>query len=68
MFDYVRGPNPDKITAAIKASGLKQSEIAKRLNITQQAVSMWVNQVRRPAPGHVVALADLFGIDMWDLM
>src|SRR5438270_636065 len=47
----------DRIKAAIKLAGLTQSELAKRLSISQAAVSAWSKGTKMPTPENIEAMA-----------
>lgn len=45
-----------------KAKGLTQSEIAQKVNVSDQAVSKWENDINMPDIGLFVALSDILGV------
>jgi tellurite methyltransferase len=47
---------------------MTQYEIAKRLGISEQAVSKWYNGKSLPSPVNLVALAKLLGRDIESLL
>ena len=57
--DYIRGHS--------KALGLKQTDIAKSLGVTKQAVSKWFNGQATPDKGLLPGLAKTLKIDMTEL-
>jgi len=48
--------------------GWTQGELARRLNVTHQAVSKWENAVALPDISTLLALSQLFGVSMEDLL
>ncbi len=50
------------------AAGLTQDELAEKLFVTRQAVSGWENHKTRPDIETLEKLADLFGMDMMELL
>ena len=45
-----------------KERNLSQEEVAKQMDISRQAVTRWENGRTLPSSGHVIKLADLFGV------
>ncbi len=58
----------ERIRSLREAKGLTQVELAKKLSVTKQAVSNWENDNIQPSVEMVVALADLFGVTVDDLL
>jgi len=51
-----------------KQNGLSQEDLAKKLNVTRQAISNWERNKTEPDVQALTQLASLFGIDMNSLM
>ena len=51
-----------KLKTLRKESGMTQSELAQRLNITKAVVSYYENQERTPSPDVLIRLADVFNV------
>ena len=51
-----------------KEVGLSQEALAKQLGITNKAISKWENGDAKPALAQLVKLADLFGVDLQQLV
>ena len=49
----------ESIKAARKRVGLSQAELAKRMNVTQAAVSHWEQGITMPTPRQIPILADV---------
>ena len=47
---------------------MTQYEIAKRLKVSEQAVSKWYSGKSLPSPVHLLALAHLLGTDVESLL
>lgn len=50
------------------AAGLSQEKLAERLNVSRQAVSKWERAESLPDIGNIVALADLYGVTVDELL
>jgi transcriptional regulator with XRE-family HTH domain len=64
------GPgDPDKIAAAIRASGLSYRALARRMGgISDTSVSNYANGLRKPAAGNLARLAQALGVDVRSLL
>lgn len=51
-----------------KINGLSQQELADQLHITRQSVSKWENGTALPSFSNVIAISDLFGISLDELI
>ena len=51
-----------------KDLGLSQQYIAKKLHISQGAVSQWEKGITKPPAEHLPILADIFGISVDELL
>lgn len=51
-----------KLKTLRKKSGMTQTDLARRLNITKSVVSYYENQERVPSPDVLVRLADIFNV------
>lgn len=57
----------DTIKSLRKKKGLSQAQIARKLGITQGAVSQWENGLTEPAVDQLIALAKIFDVTLYDL-
>lgn len=57
----------EKIKAARKKKGLKQEELAERLNISYQNIGQWENGVRTPKLQTLQKIASALDISMLEL-
>lgn len=57
-----------KLAEAIKQSGLTQTELARRLCITQQAVSHYIKGERMPALDTFANLCAILNVDPNDIL
>ncbi len=53
-----------KLKAVIYSAGLRQKDIAERLNVTEGTVSRWVSEKRTPRIKDAKALADLLNMTL----
>lgn len=51
-----------------KEKNLSQDELAEKLNVTRQSVSLWENDQTQPSLENIVALAKLFGVTTDELL
>lgn len=51
----------------VKASGLKQSYLARKCGVSVVAVSQWVNGKAKPNPQHLERLSELLKVPVQDL-
>ena len=58
----------EQIRALRKEHGYSQEQMARKLHITQGAISQWENGLTVPAADQLVALADAFGISVDQLL
>ena len=58
----------DRIRELRKTHGYSQQQIALKMHITQGAVSQWETGNTEPAADQLIALADIFGIKVDDLL
>ena len=58
----------DRIRALRKEHGYSQEQMARKLHLTQGAISQWENGLTVPAADQLIALADVFGITVDDLL
>jgi transcriptional regulator with XRE-family HTH domain len=58
----------DRIRALRKEHGYSQEQMARKLHLTQGAISQWENGLTVPAADQLMALADVFGITVDDLL
>lgn len=58
----------NKISTAIKNSGLTQSAIAKNIGVCQQAVSHYIKGDKMPALDTLANLCDLLDLDANDML
>ena len=57
-----------RIRALRKEHGYSQEQMARKLHLTQGAISQWENGLTVPAADQLIALADVFGITVDDLL
>lgn len=57
----------DTIKSLRKKKGLSQAQIAIKLGITQGAVSQWEHGLTEPASDQLLALAQIFGVSVYEL-
>lgn len=53
-----------RLAEALKPKVMSQSDLAKKLNVSPQAVSGWVSGKSKPSPELMARLEDLLGIPM----
>lgn len=58
----------ERIRALRKEHGYSQEQMARKLHLTQGAISQWENGLTVPAADQLMALADVFGITVDDLL
>ena len=58
----------DNIRKYRKANNLSQDELAEKLNVTRQSISLWENGQTQPSLEYIVALAKMFGVSTDDLL
>lgn len=58
----------EKITAARKAQGWSQEYLGWKLDVSTQAVSKWESGKNEPDKDHLVALSELLGLSLEDLL
>lgn len=49
-------------------NGLSQERLAELLNISRQAIAKWENNLTKPTPDNLYALADIFNISVKELL
>ena len=54
----------ERITALRKEKSISQSELAKRLNVSRQAVSKWEQGVSSPDTERLIQLAEILGTEV----
>lgn len=57
-----------KIKAILKQRNMTQSELAKRLNVSQVALSQWVTGKTKPRTYNVADISNVLGISLEDLI
>ncbi len=60
--------NTQRVTQAMDAAGLNQTALAKKLDVTKEAVSQWLKQVAFPRPDKLLKLAKLLNLDFNELV
>ena len=58
----------EKLTQARKTAGLTQADVAAKLNVSRQAVSRWESGQSKPSTEKLLALGDLYGISLDQLL
>lgn len=57
----------ERILKYRKKAGISQEELADKLNVTRQSISLWETDQTLPSLDNLIALADIFGISMDEL-
>jgi transcriptional regulator with XRE-family HTH domain len=57
-----------KISAAIRASGKTQREIARAAGVSEVSISHYATGYRKPSPGNLVRLARALSVSVRDLL
>lgn len=57
----------DKIKKLRETKGMTQSDLAKKLNISDKTVSSWENGTRLPRMGMVESISEILGVSKSDL-
>ena len=58
----------ERLRALRKEHGYSQEQMARKLHLTQGAISQWENGLTVPAADQLIALADVFGITVDELL
>lgn len=58
----------DNIRKYRKLNNMSQDDLAEKLNVTRQSVSLWENGQTQPSLENIVALAKLFGVSTDELL
>ena len=58
----------DNIRKYRKASNMSQDELAEKLDVTRQSISLWENGQTQPSLDNIMTLAKLFGVTTDDLL
>ena len=58
----------ERIKEMRKTCGYSQQQIARKLHITQGAISQWEQGLTSPAADQLISLADIFGITVDELL
>lgn len=58
----------EKLMKLRRKAGLSQEQLADRLGVTRQSVSKWESGTAMPELGKLIALADLFGVTLDELV
>ena len=58
----------ERIRALRKEHGYSQEQMARKLHLTQGAISQWENGLTVPAADQLITLADVFGITVDELL
>ena len=58
----------EKIRVLRKKAGYSQEQMARKLHLTQGAISQWENGLTVPAADQLASLASIFGISVDDLL
>ena len=53
---------------ARKQSGLSQKQVAEKLGVYQSNVSDWENDISRPEYENLIALAEIYGVTLYDIL
>jgi transcriptional regulator with XRE-family HTH domain len=58
----------DKLKSIMKEGKITQSELAKHLNVKQQTVSQYVNDITQPDINTLIKIADFFDMTIDELV
>ena len=58
----------EKLYTLRKASGMTQTELAEKLDVSRQAVSRWEMGTAKPEVDTLIAISDLFGVTLDSLL
>lgn len=58
----------NRLAARRRAAGLSQEALAEKLGVTRQAVSKWERSESSPDTDNLIALANLYGVSLDDLL
>ncbi len=58
----------EKMRKLRKANGLTQKELAEKLYVTPSTISKWENGAAMPDVYAVTAMADIFGVEVAELL
>lgn len=58
----------EKLYTLRKAANMTQTELAEKLNVSRQAVSRWEMGTAKPEVDTLIAMSDLFGVTLDDLL
>ena len=58
----------EKLRVLRKKAGYSQEQMARKLHLTQGAISQWENGLTIPAADQLASLASIFGISVDDLL
>jgi transcriptional regulator with XRE-family HTH domain len=58
----------ERIRALRKEHGYSQEQMARKLHLTQGAISQWENGLTVPAADQLITIADVFGITVDELL
>ena len=58
----------EKLRVLRKKAGYSQEQMARKLHLTQGAISQWENGLTVPAADQLASLASIFGISVDDLL
>ncbi|MBQ7800710.1 MAG: helix-turn-helix transcriptional regulator [Oscillospiraceae bacterium] len=58
----------EKLYTLRKAAGMTQTDLAEQLNVSRQAVSRWEQGTAMPDVENLIAMSDLFGVTLDDLL
>ncbi|MBR3973218.1 MAG: helix-turn-helix transcriptional regulator [Oscillospiraceae bacterium] len=58
----------EKLQSIRKSSGMTQTELAEKLNVSRQAVSRWEMGSAMPDIENLIAISELFGVALDDLL
>ena len=58
----------DNIRKYRKLNNMSQDELAEKLNVTRQSISLWENEQTQPSLENILALSKLFGVSTDELL
>ena len=58
----------DNIRKYRKLNNMSQDDLAEKLNVTRQSISLWENGQTQPTIENIIAIAEVFGVATDDIL